>query len=62
MHRGLDSLDERCQRLLRLLFFEEPALSYEDAARSLGMPLGSIGPTRARCLEKLGTSLRKLGF
>ncbi len=62
LHRGLDRIDERCRKLLETLFFREPALSYEEAARHLGVPLGSIGPTRSRCLEKLRKALHGLGF
>ena len=58
LHRGLDRIDERCRTLLETLFFKEPALSYEEAARQLGVPLGSIGPTRSRCLEKLRKALQ----
>lgn len=60
VHRALDRLDERCRRLVELLFFSDPAPSYEKAARELGMPLGSLGPTRGRCLEKLRTALERL--
>ncbi|MEX1007268.1 MAG: sigma-70 family RNA polymerase sigma factor [Acidimicrobiia bacterium] len=45
-------LPVRCQLILRLLIGEE-ALSYRDLAQALEMPIGSIGPTRARCLEHL---------
>ncbi len=45
-------LPARDQALLRLLT-AEPALSYEEIGAALGMPVGSIGPTRARCLERL---------
>lgn len=45
-------LSERCQALLRLVV-AEPGLSYADVARALGIPVGSIGPTRGRCLEQL---------
>ena len=62
LRRGLDQIDERCRKLLEILFFQEPALSYEEAARQLGAPLGSIGPTRSRCLEKLRKALHGLGF
>ncbi len=48
----------RCQELLRALLFAHPALSYDQVAQAFGMPVGSIGPTRARCLEQLR---RKLG-
>ena len=62
IHRGLERLDERCRRLLDELFFRERPPSYEDAGAALGVPLGSVGPTRSRCLEKLGRILRRLGF
>ncbi len=41
------------QRALLLLLHAEPAISYEEISRRLGIPTGSIGPTRARCLKKL---------
>jgi len=45
-------LSERCQALLRLLVSSnEP--SYEEIGAALGIPVGAIGPTRMRCLEKL---------
>jgi RNA polymerase sigma factor (sigma-70 family) len=52
VQRGLERLDERCRQLLRALFGSE-SVGYEDVAERLGMPVGSIGPTRARCLAKL---------
>lgn len=56
LHRlrlALDGLDARCRDLLLLLFGEEDRAGYDDIGRRLGMPIGSIGPTRARCLAKL---------
>lgn len=50
---ALSSLDERCRTLLELLFYAAEPPSYSDIAASLGVPEGSIGPTRARCLAKL---------
>jgi len=50
---ALSSLDERCRTLLELLFYAAEPPSYADIASSLGVPEGSIGPTRARCLAKL---------
>ena len=41
------------QRELLLLLHAEPPVSYQEISRRLGIPTGSIGPTRARCLEKL---------
>jgi RNA polymerase sigma factor (sigma-70 family) len=46
-------LDDRCRILLELLFYVQEPPSYADIARALGIPEGSIGPTRARCLAKL---------
>ena len=45
-------LSERCQALLRLVAFAHRP-TYNDVATALGMPIGSIGPTRGRCLAKL---------
>ena len=54
LREGLVRLDERCRRLLELLFCdEEDRLPYDQLAALLAMPQGSIGPTRSRCLGKL---------
>ncbi len=54
MREAMTRLDERSRRVLSLLFREDgQTLPYEAVARELGIPVGSIGPTRARCLEKL---------
>lgn len=45
-------LAERCQRLLRVIAFDERP-DYVRLAADLSMPVGSIGPTRRRCLDKL---------
>lgn len=45
-------LADRCQRLLRVIAFEERP-DYARLAADLAMPIGSIGPTRQRCLAKL---------
>jgi RNA polymerase sigma factor (sigma-70 family) len=50
--RALRALDERCQLLLRLLSIPGGP-SYEELGAALDMPIGAIGPTRARCLQKL---------
>ena len=50
---ALSSLDDRCRTLLEMLFNVADPPSYADIAASLGIPEGSIGPTRARCLAKL---------
>jgi DNA-directed RNA polymerase specialized sigma24 family protein len=50
--QALGELSERCQQLLRVLACA-PDLSYAEVGRSLRMPIGSIGPTRRRCLDTL---------
>src|SRR5215212_4311387 len=52
-------LDERCRDLLQMLFYRSEPPSYAELAASLGIPEGSIGPTRARCLAKLLRILKK---
>lgn len=47
------ALDKRCAHLLTLLFYGPTPPSYAEVATALGIPEGSIGPTRARCLQKL---------
>src|SRR6476469_7482702 len=49
---ALGRLPERCQKLLRIVAWE-PRPDYSSVAETLDMPIGSIGPTRRRCLEKL---------
>ena len=49
-------LPERCQRLLRVVAFSDRP-DYASLSADLGMPVGSIGPTRGRCLKKLRDDL-----
>ena len=54
VRQALDQMDERCRNLLGLLFRDEDdRVAYDEVARRLGVPVGSIGSTRARCLGKL---------
>ncbi|GIH17630.1 RNA polymerase sigma factor [Rugosimonospora africana] len=50
--RAVRQLSQRCQELLRVVAFVERP-DYESVAAALGMPRGSVGPTRGRCLAKL---------
>jgi RNA polymerase sigma factor (sigma-70 family) len=59
--RALAGVGERCQALLRMLAAAIPP-SYEEIGAALGMPVGAIGPTRARCLEKLRRSPELAGL
>jgi RNA polymerase sigma factor (sigma-70 family) len=56
---ALSLLDPRCRTLLRMLFYLPEPPSYAEIAAALGIPEGSIGPTRARCLGKLLRVLNK---
>jgi RNA polymerase sigma factor (sigma-70 family) len=49
-------LDSRCQRLIRAVAFDDRP-DYARLAREMSMPIGSIGPTRGRCLSKLRAAL-----
>ena len=54
--RAVGRLSEQCQELLRIVAFV-PRPDYQAVSAALGMPVGSIGPTRGRCLEKVRTLL-----
>lgn len=56
---SLDSLDERCRKLLTMLFYTDEPPAYAEIAAALGTTEGSIGPTRARCLKKMLALLEK---
>ena len=47
-----EGLNEPCRRLLRVLMTDPPP-SYDEVSAALDMPVGSIGPTRGRCLRRL---------
>ncbi len=57
---SLGQLPERCQKLLRIVAME-PRPDYARIAGELKMPIGSIGPTRGRCLDKLRHELERTG-
>ncbi len=52
----ITALPERCRTLLRVIAFADRP-DYAQLSEALGMPPGSIGPTRGRCLAKLRISL-----
>ncbi|MBL0148879.1 MAG: sigma-70 family RNA polymerase sigma factor [Ideonella sp.] len=54
LRQAIEQLEPRSRRMIELLFSDEDQrLPYEDIARQLGMPTGSLGPTRQRCLDRL---------
>ena len=50
---GLSKIGESCRELLLALYFQPERSSYAEVAARLSMPIGSIGPSRARCLKRL---------
>lgn len=59
MRAAFARVPERCQRLLRLLT-SDPRHSYQEIAQLMPMPIGAIGPTRARCLARLRVEVASL--
>ena len=56
------ALGDRCRTLLTLLFYRPEPPTYADIAVIIGTTEGSVGPTRARCLQKLRQLLDASGF
>ena len=59
---ALRSIPERCKKMLKMLFFEQPPRPYLEVAKELGLAEGSIGFIRGRCLDKLKKALEQRGF
>lgn len=62
LRNTISALPARCQELIHMLFFEEPARPYEEIASQLGLATGSIGFIRQRCLDRLRRRLKDVGF
>jgi len=58
---AFERMDETCRSLLSALYIEDPTPSYKDIGKRLDRSVGSLGPTRARCLKKLQTLFVQLG-
>ena len=56
LHAALAELPARCQQLLSMLA-SDPPRSYAEISAALGIPVGSIGPQRTRCLNRLRRSM-----
>jgi len=61
LRAALAELQPPCHELLTMLI-NDPAPSYADVSSALGIPVGSIGPKRARCLDRLRRSRHLAGF
>jgi RNA polymerase sigma factor (sigma-70 family) len=53
LEQALEQLPARCRQLIDMLYFNVEEPSYAQIAGTMGMPVASVGPTRARCLDKL---------
>lgn len=62
VRRAVEQLPDRCRTLLALLYMTDPPASYAEVSEKLGMPIGGIGPNRARCLQRLQKLLAEAGF
>jgi RNA polymerase sigma factor (sigma-70 family) len=57
---AIAALPVRGQRLVRMLFFEDPPRPYEEIARALGVATGSVGFLRQRCLHFLRREMQRI--
>jgi len=60
IEQGMADLGPRDRMLIDALYLDPDQPSYEEIAKRLSMPVSSIGPTRARCLEKLRQRMSEL--
>jgi RNA polymerase sigma factor (sigma-70 family) len=61
VRRAVKRLSGRCRELLERLYFSDEG-SYQQISEGMGLAIGAIGPTRARCLEKVRKSLEDSGL
>lgn len=50
-------LDEPCREIITVLVLADPPVPYDEASEALGRPVGSLGPSRRRCLDKMRSLL-----
>ena len=56
---ALSELEERCQKILSMIYLRDAAASYAEVASAIGVGETSISPMRSRCLQKLAKILQK---
>lgn len=59
VYEAVQDLGEPCRSLVIALFFDPAEPSYAEIALRLGRPVGSVGPLRARCLDRLRAVLEQ---
>ena len=57
LDNGLSLVGEHCRELISALYLDPEQPSYAEVAARLGMAVGSVGPTRIRCLKRLRKAL-----
>jgi RNA polymerase sigma factor (sigma-70 family) len=62
VREAIRKLKPRCAELIRMLFYQQPPLPYNEVAQRLGLATGSIGFIRGRCLRQLEKILLDSGF
>ncbi|MDA1008352.1 MAG: sigma-70 family RNA polymerase sigma factor [Planctomycetota bacterium] len=62
MREEMSFLSEKCRELIHALYSDGAGPSYRNIAARLGITVGSIGPSRMRCLSQLTEALRARGF
>lgn len=62
IRKALSQLNQRCRKLLHLLFYQFESKDYDQVAKEAGIARGSIGPIRQRCLAKFKDRLNRLGI
>jgi len=62
VRQAMAALPGRCNRMVSMLFFEDPPRPYQEVAKELRIATGSIGFIRGRCLKKMRQLLEKRGF
>ncbi len=56
---ALKEMEERCQKILSMIYLQDAAASYAEVASAIGVGETSISPMRSRCLQKLAKILQK---
>lgn len=62
VYEGLAQLDAKCRNLITALYFDPRSPSYAEIAANIRRPVGSIGPSRARCLARLRSILGEVDW
>ena len=62
VREALEELSARCRELLGRLYLRADGRTHHEVAAELGLPRGSVGPTRMRCLANLAAVLERRGM